>query len=167
MHVIIIISTASSSKQYRIFGYLPSHSTIQFFHLDSNDLVCGRKTARNVFYIGEFAQFTLRAYWLVLCIPRSDDAPACQVALSNARGTCLLPTTNRNADSIANSALTTFVSGKAKSHPGQLVPYSCNDNFLGGHVGHEPLSVTRELISFRGRGKEPLEHHHHSAFPVR
>ena len=70
------------------------------------------------FYVGQFAQFTLRAYWLVLCIPRSDDAPACQVALSNARGACLLLATNRNADSIASTALTKCVSGKAMSHPG-------------------------------------------------
>ena len=51
-------------------------------------------------------------------IPRSDDAPACQLALSKARGACLLPATNRNADSIASSALTKCVSGKAKSRLG-------------------------------------------------
>ena len=81
-----------------------------------------QKNSAWCFYVGQFAQFTLRAYWLVLYIPRSDDAPACQVALPNARGACLLPATNRNADSIASSALTKFVSGKAKSHPGTTHP---------------------------------------------
>jgi len=113
----IIINTALKSKQYPIFGYLSSHSTNSVSHLDSNDLVLGRKTARNVF-IHVTSLSTLRACWLVLCIPRSDDAPACQVALSNARGACLLPATNRNADSIVCDALITFVSRKAKSQPG-------------------------------------------------
>ena len=60
---------------------------------------CNKSSA--CFYIDNFAQFTLHAYWLVLCIPRSNNAPACQVALSN-----VLRATNRNADSIASSALT-------------------------------------------------------------
>ena len=49
MHV-IIISTASLSKQYRIvkaiYHLIP---LIQFVYLDSKDLICGRKTARGVF----------------------------------------------------------------------------------------------------------------------
>ena len=43
-----------------------------------------------------------------------------KVTLSNARGACLLPATNHNADSIASSALTKFVSGMAKSHMDHL-----------------------------------------------
>ena len=85
---------------------------------------------RAMFYVGQFAQFTLRAFWLVLCIPRSDDAPACQVALPNARGACLLPATNRNADSIASSALTKFASGKAKTLAGL---YCLRTTSTGGH----------------------------------
>ena len=79
-----------------------------------------QKKQRVMFYVGQFVQCTLRAFWLVLCIPRSDDAPACQVALPNARGACLLPATNCNADSIASSVLTQFVSGKAKSRPAKF-----------------------------------------------
>ena len=40
-----------------------------------------------------------------------------KVALSNARGACLLPATNHNTDNIASSAITTFVSGKAQTCP--------------------------------------------------
>ena len=46
----------------------------------ANDLVCGRKTARNVFIFNRSVR-------------------------SDARGACLLQATNRNADSIASSVV--------------------------------------------------------------
>ena len=102
-----------------MFGYLPSYSTNTVFYPPRFKRSYQKRSEKQrvMFYVGQFAQFTLRAFWLVLCIPRSDDAPACQVALSNARGACLPPPINRNADSIASSVLTKFVSGKAKTLP--------------------------------------------------
>ena len=54
----------------------------------------------------------------VACSIRSCSRSV-KVALSNAHVVCLLPLTNRNADSIASSVLTKCESGKAKSPQGQ------------------------------------------------
>ena len=73
----IIINTALKSKQYPIFGYLSSHSTNSVSHLDSNDLVLGRKTARNVFiHVTSLSSLRARAGWFCVFLDPTTLPPA-------------------------------------------------------------------------------------------
>ena len=81
--------------------------------------------------------------------------------MPNARGACLLPATNRNADSIASSALTKFVPGKAKSRPVSPVTLAlatanlnsriCRGGLLDSEVWTQRDQITAEQLPVTDR----------------